>query len=204
MRHYEPTQVLGIIHVPMWPHVLAANNFCIRMCLDAADNIVLLVRAHAEATHGDTFRMHRMNRYGNDYNIVGLPCALSCADEHRLRCWVGPGHGCHITADGILSEDVKTELTATPLTGKIPTRGGIKVISSASWDPTAPIPSTGLRGTATHIQAAGKSAYATTETAFADANLGQAEFSLLPQLCYFADTLLSGVGCTCTPEDHDF
>ena len=71
------------------------------MCLDAADNIVLLVRAHAEATHGDTFRMHRMNRYGNDYNIVGLPCALSCADEHRLRCWVGPGHGCHITADGI-------------------------------------------------------------------------------------------------------
>jgi hypothetical protein len=111
---------------------------------------------------------------------------------------------CDITADGILSEDVKTELTATPLTGKIPTRGVIKVISSASWDPTAPIPSTGLRGTATHIQAAGKSAYATTETAFADANLGSAEFALLPQLCYFADTLLSGVGCTCTPEDHDF
>ena len=111
---------------------------------------------------------------------------------------------CDITADGILSEDVKTELTSTPLTGKIPTRGVIKVISSASWDPTAPIPATGLRGTATHIQAAGKSTYATTETAFADANLGEAEYSLLPQLCYFADTLLSGVGCSCTPEDHDF
>ena len=111
---------------------------------------------------------------------------------------------CVVTPDGLLSEDVKTELTATPLTGKIPTRGVIKVISSSSWDPTAPWPSTGLRGTATHIQAAGKSAYATTETAVSDANLGSAEFSLLPQLCYFADTLLSGVGCSCTPEDHDF
>ncbi len=111
---------------------------------------------------------------------------------------------CVVTPDGLLSEDVKTELTATPLTGKIPTRGVIKVISSSSWDPTAPWPSTGLRGTATHIQAAGKSAYATTETAVSDANLGEAEYALLPQLCYFADTLLSGVGCSCTPEDHDF
>ncbi|MFZ1919930.1 MAG: hypothetical protein WAU58_20345 [Terriglobales bacterium] len=111
---------------------------------------------------------------------------------------------CVVTPDGILSEDVKTELTATPLTGKIPTRGVIKVISSFSSDPTSPEPTYGLRGTATHIQAAGKSSYATTETAFADANLGSAELSLLPQLCYFADTLLSGVGCSCTPEDHDF
>ena len=111
---------------------------------------------------------------------------------------------CVVTPDGILSEDVKTELTATPLTGKIPTRGVIKVISSDSWDPTAPIPLTGLRGTATHIQASGKSSYATTETAFADANLGSAELSLLPQLCYFADELLSGTMCSCTPEDHDF
>jgi hypothetical protein len=103
VRHYEPTQVLGIIHVPMWPHVLAANNFCIHMCLDAADNIVLLVRAHAEAAHGVTFRMHRMTRYGVDYTIVDLPCALlkSGGEAHGLRCWIGPGHGCHITADGI-------------------------------------------------------------------------------------------------------
>jgi hypothetical protein len=118
---------------------------------------------------------------------------------------------CVVTPDGLLSEDVKTELTANPLTGKIPTRGVIKVISSSSWDPTAPVPTTGLRGFATHIQASAPSdskkkqviAYATTETAFADANLGSAEQTLLGQLCYF-DALLSGYPCYCTPEDQDF
>jgi len=106
---------------------------------------------------------------------------------------------CVVTPDGLLSEDVKTELTSNPLTGKIPQRGVIKVISSASWDPTAPAPKTGLRGTATHIQAN----KAITETAFADANLGSAEQTLLGQLCYF-DGLLSGLPCYCTPEDRDF
>jgi hypothetical protein len=113
---------------------------------------------------------------------------------------------CLVTPDGLLSEDVKTELTNTPLTGKIPPRGVIKVISSNTWDPTAPVPVPGLRGTATHIQRATPTsgAYATTETAFADANLSSAEAAFLPQLCLFADTYLSGVGCSCTWEDHDF
>ena len=118
---------------------------------------------------------------------------------------------CVVTPDGLLSEDVKTELTAYPLTGKVPTRGVIKVISSSSWDPTAPVPKPGLRGFATHIQAGavpdGKSkgaiGYVTTETAFADANLGSAEQTLLGQLCYF-DALLSGLPCHCTQEDWDF
>ncbi len=119
---------------------------------------------------------------------------------------------CLVTPDGLLSEDVKTELTNTPLTGKIPPRGVIKVISSSNWDPTAPVAVPGLRGFATHIQPnalpsgkqGGVVAYATTETAFADANLSSAEAAFLPQLCLFADTYLSGVGCSCTPEDHDF
>ncbi len=113
---------------------------------------------------------------------------------------------CIVTPDGLVSEDVKTELTKTPLTGKIPTRGVIKVISSSSWDPTNPVPTPGLRGTATHIQRAAQNsgAYATTETAFADANLGSAEAAFLPQLCLFADDYLSGVPCTCTQEDWDF
>jgi len=106
---------------------------------------------------------------------------------------------CVVTPDGLLSEDVKTELTANPLTGKIPTRGVIKVVSSSSGDPTNPKPLTGLRGTASHIQ--GKTYV--TETALSDANLGSAEQTLLGQLCYF-DGLLSGLPCSCTPEDHDF
>jgi hypothetical protein len=110
---------------------------------------------------------------------------------------------CQITPDGLLSESVKTQLTAAPLTGKVPTRGVIKVISSASPDPTNVIPTAGLRGWATHIQAATKSTYAITETTFADANLIRSEETLLQNLCYF-DALLSGLPCTCTPEDHDF
>ena len=111
---------------------------------------------------------------------------------------------CEITPDGLLSEDVKTQLTANPLTGKVPTRGVIKAISSStSLDPTNVIPTAGLRGFATHIQMVKAATYAVTETAFADSNLGTTEQALLQNLCYY-DSLLSGLPCTCTPEDHDF
>ena len=65
------------------------------------------------------------------------------------------------------------------------------------------VPTAGLRGFATHIQAVKSTTYAITETKFADANLGGAEETLLQNLCYY-DSLLSGLPCTCTPEDHDF
>lgn len=112
---------------------------------------------------------------------------------------------CLVTADGLTSEDVKTQLTAAPLTGRVPTRGVIKVISSSSWDPTSPKPTAGLRAWATHIQgvAPAKGPYVQTETAFADANLGSAEQAMLGALCYY-DGLLSGYPCTCTPKDRDF
>src|ERR1035438_10261357 len=110
---------------------------------------------------------------------------------------------CEITPDGLLSESVKTNLTAAPLTGKVPTRGVIKVISSSSLDPTNVVPTAGLRGWATHIQGPTKNVYSITETAFADSNLATAERNLLQNLCYY-DALLSGLPCTCTPEDHDF
>ena len=43
---------------------------------------------------------------------------------------------CEVTPDGLLSESVNVNLTANALTGKKPTRGVIKVISSSSSDPT--------------------------------------------------------------------
>jgi hypothetical protein len=117
---------------------------------------------------------------------------------------------------------VQNNLTANPLTGKIPTRGVIKVISSASPDPRFVIPVAGLHGFATHIQSTGTATYAITETPLLDANLGTAvtedtiknhgktqqiladgEQALLDNLCAFS-YLLSGSPCTCTPEDQDF
>jgi hypothetical protein len=110
---------------------------------------------------------------------------------------------CQVTPDGLLSEDVKTELTANPLTGKVPSRGVIKVISSSTPDPTNVVPTAGLRGWATLIQAPTKTTYAITEAAFADSNLINSEKVLLQNLCYYS-ALLSGQPCLCTPEDHDF
>jgi hypothetical protein len=115
---------------------------------------------------------------------------------------------CWITPDGILSEDVKTELTNNPLTGRVPTRGVIKVISALNADPTDLVDSNvGLRGWATHIQRATPTsgAYATTEAPVADSNLTSAEYYMLQTLCSYAQVLGSGQGTiTCTPEDHDF
>jgi hypothetical protein len=110
---------------------------------------------------------------------------------------------CQTTPDGLLSESVKTQLTAAPLTGKVPTRGVIKVISSSSADPTNVVPTTGLRGWATHVQIVKGTTYSITETALSDANLVNSEQKLLQNLCYY-DGLLSGLPCTCTPEDHEF
>ncbi len=109
---------------------------------------------------------------------------------------------CVITPDGLLSESVNKNLTAYAITGKKPTRGVIKVISSASFDDTNTVPTAGLRAWATHVQKAA-SGFAITETKFADSNLAASEQTLLQELCYF-DSLLSGYPCTCTPEDYDF
>ena len=139
-------------------------------------------------------------RFINDGDAGNLWAAFYVFDdsEEMTECCA-----CVITPDGLLAESVKTQLTAAPLTGKVPSRGVIKVISSSTADPTNVVPTAGLRGWATHIQKSGASTYAITETTFADSNLVPAERSLLQSLCFY-DALFSGLPCTCTPEDHEF
>ncbi len=115
---------------------------------------------------------------------------------------------CVVTPDGLLSESVNKNLTANAITGKKPSRGVIKIISSSTESDVntnfAPnTPTAGLRAWGTHIQKTGSTTYAVTETRFADSNLVSAEQTLLQELCYF-DYLLSGLPCTCTQEDQDF
>jgi hypothetical protein len=118
---------------------------------------------------------------------------------------------CVVTPDGLLSESVRNQLTANPITSIKPTRGVIKVISSATDTSNfAPnVPTAGLRGWATHIQSVsnknpfGPSPYSQTETELADSNLTVGEQSTLELLCLF-DHRLSGKPCSCTPEDFDF
>ena len=126
---------------------------------------------------------------------------------------------CRVTADGMLSESVKLNLTANPIRNIVNSRGVIKVISSHNTLITGaenPFPAPGLRVWATHIQGtkvtlspglpvnpvvAGP--FFVTETLAADSNLSAGEQTLLGQLCMF-DRLLSGKNCTCQPEDFDF
>jgi len=106
---------------------------------------------------------------------------------------------CEISPDGLLSEDVKTELTSNTLTGIVPARGVIKVYEYFER--------AGLRGWATHIERATPTsgAYATTEAPLADSNLSDTEYSSLYDLCYYAQQLGSGkAAITCTTEDSDF
>jgi hypothetical protein len=123
---------------------------------------------------------------------------------------------CFVSADGLLSESVNQNLTANELTGRAEnTRGVIKVISSASNDPTNNMPKPGLRVLSWSLGASQSSSVNSnavneflsfsTETEAHDSNLVPAEKSALESSCSFAMTLGSGAGvCSCTPEDHDF
>ncbi len=133
---------------------------------------------------------------GIAFSDTASPPVFDDSEELTECCY------CDVSPDGLLSEDVKTQLTANPIMGKVPTRGVIKVVSYWSTD-NVYLLEPGLRAWATHIQAAAKNTYAMTETRFANANLSDKEESLLQNLCSY-DALLSGQPCTCTPQDHDF
>ncbi len=116
--------------------------------------------------------------------------------------------GCPISPDGMLSESVNEELTANSLTGKVNTRGVIKIISSSVPADFTNAPTAGLRGWSTHVQRATPTAGAfyVTETMLADSNLSSTEETSIETLCGYLVALgsfHSGI-CSCTPEDNDF
>jgi hypothetical protein len=117
---------------------------------------------------------------------------------------------CQVSADGLLSESVNKQLTSNEFSIRSEkTRGAVKIISSSSGDPTAPVPTPGLRGWATHIQATTnapeKGPWYVTETPLADANLGATELKNLGLLCDFGLWLSGGYAlCPCTTEGTDF
>jgi len=116
---------------------------------------------------------------------------------------------CEITPDGLNSEYINAvsgpSLTGNSLTGKVNTRGVIKVISDSAGNAAAPTPTPGLRGWGVHVQKTVTPAYSVTETRFADSNLSASELSLLGTLCGFEVELGSGhVVCSCSVEDYDF
>jgi hypothetical protein len=151
----------------------------------------------------------------NDGNTGGTLCAafyvFDDSQEMQECC------SCPVTADGLIAESVNKYLLANSLTSFVNHRGVIKVVSttenSGVCDPTKGAATAGIRGWATHIQAASapvgglvpRATWAVTETPLHDANLAAAELASLQQFCSFEITLGSGRGtCYCGAEDYAF
>jgi hypothetical protein len=101
---------------------------------------------------------------------------------------------CLVSADGLLSESINKQLTADTFTGKHPTRGVIKIVSSSTYDPTNPVVAPGLRGWFTTVDAttnlpAPKGPFFATRTELHDANLGGVELNNLGTLCSYGLTI---------------
>jgi hypothetical protein len=153
--------------------------------------------AHTESAADETVRI--VNDGDTGGNLWADFYVFDDSQELQECC------SCEISADGILSESVNSQLTANSLTGKTNTVGVIKILASSTDDPTNVVSAAGLHGTATHTQHVNAAVYTVTETPLADSNLVSGEQTLLQNLCAYAAQLGSGTGiCGCTQEDHDF
>ncbi len=199
---------LGLVLLPLLATalMLGGNAF-------AQDNSVFFTTyySHANTAGAPDATVRIVNDGNTDGNLYADIYVLDDSQELQECC------GCLVSKDGLLSESVNSNLTANSLTGKVNTRGVIKIFSDANaygWDNlnAVAVKSTpGLRVSATHVQALGGGTYALTETNANDANLGSVEKALLPEECGFIigtedeAGLGSGRGqCYCTPEDSDF
>src|SRR5258708_29737026 len=83
----------------------------------------------------------------SDSSPAGDLCASIYVFDNAEQ--LNEGCSCRITPNGILSLSVNTNLTSNTLTSKTPTRGVVKVVSSAlsggTCDATAVVPHTGIR-----------------------------------------------------------
>ena len=189
---------LGLFFLLVLAVALLAGN-----ALAQGDNSVYFVSyySYANTTGAPDATLRAINDGDTEANLWADIYVFDDSQELTTCC------GCVITPDGLLSESVNKQLTAFPLTGKINTRGVIKIISSstgpdANGFPVVATPTAGIRAWQTHIQKLA-SGYGVTEAAYADSNLASSEQALLQNLCYYSE-LLSGTACPCTPEDHDF
>lgn len=116
-------------------------------------------------------------------------------DEQLAECC-----SCRVTPNGLLSLSVNTNLTSNTLTGRTPTRGVVKVLSSfpvaGVCDPTNAPLTRGIRGWLTHIQK--NSAFYVTEEELTDSTLSASEYADLQEDCGVLIELGSGQGtCGC-------
>jgi hypothetical protein len=162
--------------------------------------------------------VYKVNYFSN--NVAGAPdgtlridnpgvtygdlCAMVYVfdnDQQLAECC-----GCIETPDGLETFSIKNNLTANPLTGKVPNNGVIKIVAAkpkgSVCDPTASVtPVPNLRAWVTHIDNIVGRAYPITETESSNSALGAKELAGLQTQCAMANNLGSGNGiCTCPGE----
>jgi hypothetical protein len=135
------------------------------------------------------------------------------ADQQMAECCA-----CPITADGLLTLSLNSNLTGNPLTSVSPSSGMIKLVSTipvgGACDPTASsiMPAVvqtateagsvapDLRAWESHLVQTTPGTLFTTESEFAKAPLSEDEAAFLPYTCRFVQYLGSGKGvCSCGP-----
>lgn len=140
----------------------------------------------------------------SDASPAGDLCAsvyvFDSAEELNECC------SCRITPNGILSLSVNTNLTSDTVTGRTPTRGIVKVVSSSlsagSCDARAMAPQAGIRGWITHVQRASMG-FSLTEEELTDSTYGSAESADLAEDCtVIIELAFSGGICSCTDSSQ--
>jgi hypothetical protein len=153
-------------------------------------------------------------RYTEHYGGVlvnGALCAniyVFAADQQITECC-----SCPITANGLVTTSVRTQLTSNPLTGVTPNNGVVQIVSSkvppgGACDPTlfgaiatdGPFPE--VDSWMTHVQKVGTPAtYTITESEGVEELLTAGEYLDLVIDCSFVQEFGSGQGsCTCGTE----
>src|SRR5580704_19763595 len=95
---------------------------------NVGDNSVYFVTYYANAIHSDGVRdqvVRVINDGDTGANLWASFYVFDDSQEMQACC------SCEVTPDGLTSESVQNNLTAHSLTGKLKTRGVIKVISSS-------------------------------------------------------------------------
>jgi hypothetical protein len=120
------------------------------------------------------------------------------ADQQLAECC-----SCPVTADGLVEENIKTNLLGNSLTRVTPNQGVIKIVASSGACNAAVVGTLtpGLNAWTTHIENKVGTAFPVSVTQNSPSTLSAGELASLQADCAFAQRLGSGFGvCTCNAE----
>jgi hypothetical protein len=140
----------------------------------------------------------RLTNDGNSASDLWADIYVFNDDEQMEECC-----SCEVTPNGYLSLSVDKDLTGNPLAPeRFHGRGLILVVSSATFDPTDPVPKRGIRAWITHPEAlATEGQYSLSVEQLTDSNPGSEEVAELAETCSFMLSLSVCAPCSCSCTD---